>query len=296
LRAGDRVAVVAPSGPCDPDYLASGCDRLRAFGLVVTVGDHARDRHRYLAGTDADRAADLAEAWCDPDTRAVICARGGYGALRVLPLIDWDVLAAAGPKLLHGSSDITVLHAAFGARLGLATSFGPMPANSLLGGEHPDRESLDHLRRALFEPEDVRLLTGTHHLVAGSARGPLVGGNLSLLAASLATPWALPAEGGIVLLEDVGEASYRVDRLLTQLLQAGWFDGAAGIVLGAWDGCGDDVEDTVAERLEPLGIPILAGVPVGHGRPQLTVPLGVPATLDADRCELVVDEPLGAGG
>jgi muramoyltetrapeptide carboxypeptidase len=208
--------------------------------------------------------------------------------MRVLPRLDWDALAAAGPKLLHGSSDITVLHAAVGDRLGLVTSFGPMPANSLLGGEHPDADSLDHLRQSLLGPATTLRLTGTHHLVAGRAAGPLVGGNLSLLASALATPWAVPATGGIVLLEDVGETSYRVDRLLTQLLQAGWFDGAVGVVLGSWDGCGDDVEDTVAERLEPLGIPIVAGFAIGHGRPQLTVPLGARATLDADRCELVI--------
>jgi muramoyltetrapeptide carboxypeptidase len=292
LRPGHRVAVVAPSGPCDPDYLASGGDRLRAMGLEVRIGAHTLDRHGYLAGTDHDRAADLTAAWCDPAVRSVICARGGYGAVRVLPLLDWDRLAAAGPKLLHGSSDITVLHAAFGHRLGVVTSFGPMPANALLGGDHPDDESLDHLRRSLFEPETVLSVSGTHHLAPGRASGRLMGGSLSLLAAALATPWAPPpAAGAIALLEDVGEASYRVDRLLTQLLQSGWFDGVAGIALGAWDGCGDDVEDTIAERLEPLGVPILAGLAVGHGRPQLTLPLGLDATIDTARNELLISEP-----
>lgn len=297
LRRGDRVAVVAPSGPCEPDHLAAACDRLRPLDLDVVVGAHALDRVRYLAGYDRDRAADLAAAWCDPSVRAVICARGGYGAGRLLPLLDWDALGRAGPKLLHGSSDITALHGAFGRRLGLVTSFGPMPANHLLGGDRPDDESFDHLRRSWFEPADpsIRQLRGTHALRSGRAHGTIVGGNLSLLAASMGTPWAPPAATGcLVLLEDVGEAPYRVDRLLTQLLQSGWLAGAAGFVLGTWDGCGDDVEETLAERLGPLDAPILAGLPVGHGRPQLTLPLGATAVMDADRCELAIDEPAPA--
>ena len=295
LRPGDRVAVVAPSGPCDRDWLAAGCRRLEDLDLEVLVGDHACERWRYLAGHDADRAADLMSAWTDPSVRAVVCARGGYGAGRLLPLLDWDALAGAGPKLLHGSSDVTALHAAFGCRLGVVTSFGPMPANRLLGGEHPDHRSFDHLRRALFEPDAVEPLAGSHALHPGRATGRLVGGNLSLLAAGMGTPWAAPtAAGCVVLLEDVGEAAYRVDRMLTQLLQGGWFHDVAGIALGSWDGCADDVEETLAERLVPLGVPILAGLAIGHGRPQLTVPLGVDATVDAgpDRLQLDVSGPV----
>jgi muramoyltetrapeptide carboxypeptidase len=284
------VAVVAPSGPCEPAWLDAGCRRLREVGFDVVLGDHVTDRTRYLAGTDEDRAADLARAWTDPDVRAVLCARGGYGAGRLLPLLDWDALAAAGPKLLHGSSDVTALHVAFGARLGLVTSFGPMPANHLLGGDHPDTESFEHMSRSLLSPHLLEPLAGTHALLRGTATGRLVGGNLSLVAAMVGTPWiGPPAEGRIVFLEDVGEAPYRVDRLLTQLLQAGWLDGVAGIALGSWDGCGDDVEETLAERLTPLGVPVLAGLPVGHGRPQLTIPLGAEVTLDATGCRLVVE-------
>ncbi|MGH9246469.1 MAG: S66 peptidase family protein [Acidimicrobiales bacterium] len=286
------MAVVAPSGPVDSDRLELGSERIRRLGLDVRAGDHVTAHHRYLAGRDADRAADLQAAWCDPDIRAVICARGGYGAGRLLPLLDWDALAAAGPKLLHGSSDITALHMVFGDRLGLVTSFGPMPANLLLGGAEPDAESLDHLRRALFEPQSARRFRGTHALAGGTATGTLVGGNLSLLAAAIGTPWRpAPARGRLVLLEDVCEEAYRVDRMLTQLLHAGWLAGAAGIVLGSWEECGDDIEETLAERLRPLGVPILAGLPVGHGRPQLTMPLGIEATLDADRRLLIVDVP-----
>jgi muramoyltetrapeptide carboxypeptidase len=289
LRRGDRVAVVAPSGPCEPEWLAAGCRRLADFGLEVVLGAHVCHRSRYLAGADEERAADLGTAWTDPAVRAVVCARGGYGAGRVLPLLDWDALAAAGPKLLHGSSDVTALHAAFGHRLGLVTSFGPMPANHLLGGEHPDAESLDHLHRSLMAPASLPPLPGTHALQPGRAAGRLTGGNLSLLAALLGTPFAPPpATGCVAFLEDVGEPPYRVDRLLTQLLQAGWFDGVAAVALGSWDGCGDDVEETLAERLAPLGVPILAGLAVGHGRPQFTIPLGAEVTVDAGAGMLVL--------
>ncbi|WP_242911206.1 S66 peptidase family protein [Actinomadura terrae] len=343
LRPGDRIAVVAPSGPADPARLEAGCAVLRDLGLDVVVGKHALDRvnlgapgplredwHR-LAGGDADRAADLEAAWCDPRVRAVVCARGGYGATRVLDHLDWDALAAAtreaertgsGPKILHGSSDITALHVAFGARLGITTSFGPMPAGriadltaashlaaaprpaaasrtadaSRTGGaaqagdagrvpdvDAADVETFEGLRGALFREEQGPLV-GTRALREGRAEGPLTGGTLALLVALLGTPYAPPpAAGRVVLLEDVSEAPYRIDRMLVQLLQAGWFDGAAGVVLGSWERSGDPEElDTVfAARLGPLGVPVLAGVPAGHGPRQRTLELGAPARLDA---------------
>ncbi|WP_433338328.1 S66 peptidase family protein [Spirillospora sp. CA-294931] len=298
LRRGDRVAVVSPSGVVDPGRVEAGCAALRELGLDVVVGKHALDRAGLaggtpregwyrLAGTDADRAADLQHAWCDPSVRAVICARGGYGATRVLPLLDWDALAAAGPKLLHGFSDVTALHLAFGRRLGVTTTFGPMLG--ALGGaaeySADDRAlALAGLRSVLFGTAERLVITGDRALRPGRAEGPLTGGTLALIAAMLGTPDApLPAEGRVVFLEDIGEEPYRVDRMLTQLLQAGWFDGAAGIVLGSWTDCGDPAElDTVFEaRLGSLGVPILAGLAAGHGPRQHTLEMGAPVRLDA---------------
>ncbi|TMQ95694.1 LD-carboxypeptidase [Actinomadura soli] len=315
LRPGDRVAVIAPSGPAEPARLEAGCAVLHDLGLDAVVGKHAldpvnlghsgplRDGWHRLAGSDADRAADLQDAWCDPRVRAVICARGGYGATRVLDLLDWDALGAAaeasaasgrGPKILHGASDVTALHAAFGTRLGITTSFGPMPAGMIadlapaVSRGMPD-ESLDGLRAALFGGPVA--LPGTHALRPGRAEGPLTGGTLSLLTALLGTPYAPPpAAGRIVFLEDVTEAPYRIDRMLVQLLQAGWFDGAAGIALGSWRDCGDPAElDSVfAARLGPLGVPVLAGVPAGHGPRQRTLELGAPAVLDTTMLDTTV--------
>ncbi|MDL4820678.1 S66 peptidase family protein [Actinomadura opuntiae] len=308
LRPGDRVAVVAPSGPAEPARLEAGCAVLRDLGLDVVVGKHALDRanlgapepvrddwHR-LAGTDADRAADLQAAWCDPRVRAVICARGGYGATRVLDHLDWDALAAAtrasgaAPKILHGSSDVTALHACFGARLGVSTSFGPMPAGLIAdlgatdapGAPGAPAATLDGLRTALFGGPVA--LPGTHVLRPGRAEGPLTGGTLSLITALLGTPYAPPpAKGRIVFLEDVTEAPYRIDRMLVQLLQSGWLDGAAGFALGSWERSGDpaELDAVLAARLGPLGAPVLAGVPAGHGARQGTLELGAPAVLEA---------------
>jgi muramoyltetrapeptide carboxypeptidase len=281
LRVGDKVAVVAPSYPAEPERLERGCAVLRSLGLDVIVGKHVFDRApsglTYLAGSDDERAADLQAAWCDPGISAVICARGGYGAARVLDHLDWDTMAHATPKLLHGSSDITALHVAFGRRLGVPTSFGPMVVSTLADGEP---ETIAYLREALFGTGVT--VRGSHTLRGGRAGGTLTGGNLALLTSLLGTPHAPePATGRIAFLEDVNEAPYRVDRMLTQLLQAGWFEGVAGIVLGTWVGCGD-LDAVFADRLVPIGVPILAGVPVGHGPGQRTIRLGVDVELDAD--------------
>jgi muramoyltetrapeptide carboxypeptidase len=291
LRPGDRVAVVAPSGAVDEARLHAGCVVLEALGLDVVLGDHVFDRvPPSFAGSDADRAADLASAWCDPTVRGVICARGGHGATRLLELLDWRALAAAGPKVLHGASDITALHVAFGQRLGITTSFGSMVAGALADGRPED---LAALRDALFGVGPLRFC-GARALVPGVAAGRLVGGTLSLLTALLGTPDApAPVAGRIVFLEDVGEAPYRVDRMLTQLLRAGVLAGVAGFALGSWTNCGDPVvlEGVLLERLSPLGVPILAGLDVGHGARQQTLELGAAARLDT---ELRVLELAGA--
>ena len=284
--------MVAPSGPVDPVRLEAGCAVLRGLGLglEVVVGKHVLGRvtlaeaepvppgWQALAAPDAGRAADIQDAWCDPRIRALLCARGGYGATRVLDHLDWTAMSAHEPKILHGSSDVTALHVAFGRRLGITTSFGPMVAGLLAENEPA---SAGHARAALFGPGEP--VTGGHALVPGRASGVLTGGNLALLAALAGTRYAArPATGGIALLEDVTEEPYRIDRMLGQLLQAGWFDGVAGFALGSWLDCGDhdELAAVFRARLGPLGVPILAGLPIGHGSPQLTVQLGAPAELD----------------
>jgi muramoyltetrapeptide carboxypeptidase len=292
LRPGHHVALVAPSGPVQPGALDRAVALLEGWGLLVRVGAHAGDRTGYLAGTDADRAADLTAAWRADEVRAVFCARGGYGAHRMVDLVDWAALGAAAPTVLVGSSDATALHEAVAAQLGLVSVFGPMPATDVLAGADPDAASAEHLRRTLFEAPATTLRPepgAPGPLAGGSVSGPLVGGTLSLLAASVGTRWSVPATGAIAVLEDVTESAYRLDRLLTQLLRAGWFDGVLGVALGSWHRCGDDAVHTVVERLTPLGVPVLAGLPFGHARPQHSLPLGAGAVLDADAATLTVE-------
>ncbi|MEV4459488.1 LD-carboxypeptidase [Microbispora sp. NPDC049633] len=287
LRPGDTVALVAPAGPVDPVRLERGTEVLTGLGLRVVHGASILAREGYLAGSDAARAADLRDAWCDPGVAAVVCARGGYGATRLLGLLDWDAMAAAGPKILLGSSDVTALHRAFADRLGLATLFGPMPATAAIGGaEGPEPVTFAHLREALFEGGTPAPIKGDRVIVPGRAEGRLTGGNLALLAALCGTPYALRARDRVVLLEDVTEEPYRIDRMVTQLLQAGCLDGAAGIVLGSWVDCGDPLP-MLAERLAPLGVPVLAGLPVGHGTPQLSVWLETNVAIVAESCSLL---------
>ncbi len=294
LRPGDRVAVVAPAGPVEADRLEAGLDVLRSWGLDVQVAAHARGTHErfgYLAADDASRADDLMRAWTDPEVQAVFCARGGYGVQRMVDLLDWESLAAAGPKALVGFSDITALHQAFASRLGLSTVHGPV-VTSLGSGDDASRA---HLRALLLDPAPGLSLTPTAGtaLVPGRAEGPLVGGNLALLASEVGARNSLRAADSIAVLEEIGEDGYRVDRLLTQLLRSGWFDDVRGIVLGDFTDCGSDeaLEDLARDRLAPLGVPLLRGAPIGHGPRNLAFAFGVPAVLDADAGTLVLREP-----
>ncbi|MFI9742317.1 LD-carboxypeptidase [Streptomyces sp. NPDC052494] len=296
LRPGARVAVVAPSGPIPEERLRAGLDILRGWDLDPVVAPHVLDAHPtlgYLAGVDRARARDLTEAYCDPSVSAVICARGGYGVQRMVDLVDWAAIRAAGPKAFIGYSDVTALHEAFAVRTGRATLHGPMVAAATFLADPHTQESL---RATLFEPESVRTLglETARPLVPGRARGVTLGGCVSLLAADLGTPHGRPsARGGLLLLEDVGEEPYRLDRILTQLLRSGWLDGVAGVGLGSWEECGpyEDVRAVLVDRLGGLGIPVVEELGFGHSATALTVPLGVPGVLDADEGTLTLDVP-----
>jgi muramoyltetrapeptide carboxypeptidase len=196
LAPGARVAVVAPSGPVAEERLQAGLDLLRGWDLDPVVAPHVLDRHSalgHLAGTDADRAADLQRAWCDRTVDAVLCARGGYGAQRIVDLLDWEAMRAAGPKVFVGFSDATTLHEAFAVRLGLVTLYGPVAA----GVDFiKNARAQEHLKATLFAPETVRTLTSTGTALApGRARGVTLGGCLALLATGYGTPAPAPAAG-----------------------------------------------------------------------------------------------------
>ncbi|MGW2558801.1 S66 peptidase family protein [Streptomyces sp. NPDC001514] len=296
LRPGARIAVVAPSGPVPAERLEAGLDILRGWELEPVVMPHVLDEHPrlgHLAGEDAARARDLQVAWCDPSVSAVMCARGGYGAQRMVDLVDWAAIRAAGPKVFVGYSDVTALHEAFAVRTGLSTLHGPMSAAVTFLKDPRTQESL---RATLFEPESVRTLglETAGPLVPGRASGITLGGCVSLLAADLGTPHARPsARGGLLLIEDVGEEPYRLDRILTQLLRSGWLDGVAGVALGSWAECGpyEEVRALLQDRLGGLGVPVVEELGFGHSPTALTMPLGIPAVLDADEGTLTLDVP-----
>lgn len=288
LKPSARVALVATSGPIDAGRLDQSLALLAMWGLDPVVFPSGRASHPsipYLAGTDAERAADLQDAWCDDAIDAVFCMRGGYGSVRLLDLLDPDALRAARPKPLFGSSDVTGIHEYWQEQLGVPTWFTPMLATGAL---LDDAAATESLRRAVFEPAAGRTFTSPDAvaLVGGEATGMLVGGNLSLLAMTLGAKGRPPVDntGRIALIEDVGEEPYRVDGLLVKLLRAGWFDGVAGIALGSWLDCGDPAQlrALAEELLAPLGVPLVWQLGFGHDRAAQSIPLGVEATLVAD--------------
>jgi len=285
LGEGAAVAVVAPAGPADPARLSAGLDVLRSWGLEVRPPEPSTDSaFPWHVASDEARASALVDAWLDPTVDAVWCTRGGFGSHRIVDLLDWHAMATGRPKLLVGFSDVTVLHQAFAARLGLSTVHGPV-VTSIADRDDATRDALWSL---LFEGRTTPVTGVTD--VPGVAEGPLVGGNLTVLAASAGGPHVHPATDSIAFLEDVGELTYRLDRALTQLLRSGWFDGVRGIVCGQFTDCGDpdQVRALLTARLSTLGVPMIRDAPIGHEWTNIAVPLGVRARLDAAAGRLTV--------
>jgi muramoyltetrapeptide carboxypeptidase len=297
LAPGARIALVAPAGPLGEGAVDRAIERVHAWGYEAWEGDAARGRHGYLSAPDEARAADFNRALRDPSVDAIWSLRGGYGVMRILPDIDWGALADR-PRPVIGFSDITAIHLAI-QRLGIVSFHGPHPATVELNDF-----SADGLRRVLESAEPAGMLpfvTGDARAEAirgGVAEGRLVGGNLSLVAGTLGTPYAIRAEGAILFLEEVGEHAYRIDRLLTQLRLAGVFDAVAGVALGAFSetpGDGENgmptTDEVLRDRLESLGVPVAMGFPFGHVDDNWTLPVGALARLDADAGTLEVLEP-----
>jgi len=247
------------------------------------------ERKGYLAGDDARRLGELRSALADESVTAIVAARGGYGLTRILGQLDVELVARRRP-LLVGFSDVTALHALF-ACAGVRSLHAPMAASM---GARADDATWRRWTEALEGAAPGRI-DGLHTVAPGGAQGPLLGGNLALLAALAGTRHAPPLDGAILLLEDTTEKPYRIDRMLTQLREAGMLGGVAGIVLGAFTECtpnddGVTVDEVLAERLSNLGVPVARGLPAGHIRENLSLPLGALARLDADRGVLELDE------
>jgi len=288
------VALVAPAGPLRNDGdLARAIDNVRSFGWEPVVGEHALARHGYFAGRDDQRATDLNRALRDDTIDAIWCLRGGYGAMRILESIDYAA-AARRPKPVIGYSDITALHSAFALRSDVVTYHGPTARAELSSFSRRSLAcALVHGGDSCGDAPDARVLHG------GIAHGTLAGGNLALLSALTGTPFSPRLSDAILVLEDIDEPVYRVDRMMRQLLLAGLLDGVRGIVFGACTNCpeaADDgvrrLDDVIGEVAAVLGVPTITGAPVGHIDDQWTLPLGAPASLDADRRTLTVQATL----
>ena len=293
LTAGDTVAVIAPASGLSPESFDKALQNLESLGLKPKVGKAARGIKGFLSATDKERLDDLHQAFADSTVSAVWCVRGGYGTSRLLPAIDYNLIAK-NPKILIGYSDITALHLAIFQKTRLVTFHGPVAAseyseytkyhveNVLMKPSAPHKIALSEYNKEqisnLFKPEII---------TAGKARGRLVGGNLSLLSALAGTPFALrDMKGKILFIEDVGEQPYRVDRMLTQMRQSLDLRSLAGIALGIFEDCNPRAADTqslsdvLKDRLGDLGIPVFYGFSFGHIRDQFTLPVGVEAEFD----------------
>jgi muramoyltetrapeptide carboxypeptidase len=301
LAPGSRIALVAPAGPLlERDDLTRAVELCRALGYEPLLGDHAGQRYGYLAGTDEERVNDLNAALRNPAVDAIWCLRGGYGTIRILHSIDFDALARR-PRALIGFSDITTILVTAVARAGVVAFHGPvaraaMPAFSrwhfervLSCAEPAGRLGRLPARPDVLIPRDDRIVT----LSGGVAEGHLIGGNLTLLQCLIGTPYFPDLEGAILFIEEVGEALYRVDRMLAHLRLIGALDRLAGIVVGRFTELQRQIPDgalgldeVLSTYFRPLGIPVGYGFPIGHIDDQWTLPLGVRARFDADAGEL----------
>jgi muramoyltetrapeptide carboxypeptidase len=310
LRSGGTIGVAAPASPYDSrSEVLRGVEWWESQGYRVKLAEHVFARDDYVAGDAKDRAADLNELFADPEVDVVQALQGGYGSAQTIPHLDFDAIGAS-PKPLVGFSDITALHVSIRQRTGMPTVYG----NGLVGVGSAEATAFTRERLLAVltgdatgpvppNPDDpyVRAIRG------GTVTAPLVGGCLWLLMQTMGTPWELDLEGAIFFFEDYKAPPYYVDGMLTQLKQTGKLDGVVGVVVGEMEGCdwGDlrpasdwarsrSLEDVLEEHLEPLGVPVLYRLPLGHGKHLAALPLGVRYTLDADRRTLTLEGPLWA--
>jgi len=303
LSPGDTVGLVSPATAVfEADEISLAREQLEAIGFKVVIGKHAYDRWGYYAGHDRDRAADINAMFADDSVAAVICFTGGWGSPRTLPYLDYDLIARK-PKVIIGYSDITALLNAIHKRTGLVTFHGPVGASTW------EPYSLDNFKRAVMTAEPAGnlapppkkptdLVDRTNRilrLAPGKASGRLVGGNLTMIATALGTPYEIDTNGAIVFLEDVTEELYRIDRMLTQMALAGKFDNVAGVIFGRCSRCDYkgptfSLEEILRDRFGSLPVPAISGLSFGHIEQKLTLPIGIGATLDANAGTVSIDE------
>ena len=310
LNKGDTVGLVSPSSATsDRLSLQLAREAMEAFGLKVKTGEHYDARYGHLAGTDAERAGDINAMFGDKQVKAIVCVRGGSGAARLLPLLDYDRIRA-NPKILLGYSDITALHSAIQARTGLVTFHGQIGSGTWnrFNADQFDRlffkRELMHYQNTVVDADDelVPRSNRTLTLLGGVAQGELVGGNLTVLTALAGSPYLPDFTGKILFLEDVEEAPYRIDRMFSTLKLMGALDKIAGFIFGECTDCkpGDGygsltLDQIFDDYIVPLKIPAYRGAMIGHIREQFIVPVGGRVEMDADTGSFRLLEPVFSG-
>jgi muramoyltetrapeptide carboxypeptidase len=292
LKKGDLIGVVAPAGVVKTEDLGNGVRRLEELGFRVALGRSLYQSARYLAGRDQDRAADLAEMFANPEVKAVVAARGGYGTSRVIPLLDAKALARS-PKIFVGSSDLTLLLHFLRSACRLVTFHGPMVSPNF--GKYSSPTTNGEFVRILgaTTPPGPIDVTGVKVLKGGSGEGVLTGGCLSLVCQTIGTPYEIQTEDAILFLEDINEPPYRIDRMLTYLKQVGKFDGVRAVVFGLMPDCHPSpqelytLEDVIRDVLADLPCPILYDFPSGHGGTNVTLPFGVRAAVEGSTLSIL---------
>ena len=307
LQPGDTLGIIAPaSAPPDPRNLDRAVATLQQLGFKVKLAPNVRKRRGFLAGTDRERAGDLMRMFADRQVSAILCVRGGYGTARLLPLLDYRVIRA-NAKILVGYSDITSLHCALLMKANLISFHGPMLNSDFVHPGMP-KFTLTSFLRILTEASPPGGISQGYRrktvkvLRSGISHGQLIGGNLTLLCTTIGTPWQPPFRQRILFIEDLGEQPYRFDRMLTYLLNCGLLQQVAGIAIGINHDCEDPkakrareyrqtLADVFRDRLLPLKVPIVTGLPFGHVPHNATLPVGLHATLNGNHGELLLTEP-----
>ncbi|MET3291384.1 UNVERIFIED_CONTAM: muramoyltetrapeptide carboxypeptidase [Brevibacillus sp. OAP136] len=297
LQAGDTIGIVAPASWPNAEKGLRGAKRFEQRGIRVEFGTSLSRQHGYLGGTDQERVDELHQMFANPAIKGIFCACGGYGTGRIASMLDYDLIRQ-NPKIFWGYSDITFLLNAFYQKAGLVTFHGPM-LSSDIGQDDVHPLTLDALEQA-FAPikftytEDISPL---RTLVEGEATGEIVGGNLSLLTSGIGTEFEIDTKGKLLLIEEVDEDIYRVDRMLNQLKMAGKFDDAAGVLLADFKNCEAgkrsqtlSLEQVFIDHIQPAGKPVLSGFLIGHCSPNFAIPIGAQGTMNTYKKSLLLEE------
>ncbi|ENQ3077618.1 LD-carboxypeptidase [Bacillus cereus] len=289
LQYGDAVMIIAPAGPPSIEHILQAKQKFEEMGLFVIIGKSVHEKRGYLAGDDAVRLHDLHEAFTNPYVKGIFCARGGYGAGRLLPSINFELIRD-NPKIFWGYSDITALHIAFGQLARLVTFHGPMMEEV---GKGLDTLSFSSFKQ-LFRPHSI-ILEGAAFLHSFNCciTAPLVGGNLAVITSTLGTPYEIDTKDKLLLLEEIGEEPYRVDRMLNQLRLGKKFEQCAGVIFTSCHKCTSSkpalsISEILYDYIISYHIPLLYNLPVGHIQPNIGIPLGVPATINGQQKTLSI--------